>query len=570
MNGHYFFCGADTARKQPMIDAAIAFMTAFPSVASDLSAKGANIYVFKDAIDDRVFHDGPKTLAEKMAIYTSYNTTLGETRMDLLAVPPYRRTMVYEGMPNGGVYPNTTATAIATMQSTLFHELGHEFDFSASSTYDSAQPSFGNLVERDQRFMTNTAVSPTAASLRASYPRYYNPPGATPAGVKWVELFAEEVSIRAWNITNIGELTTSDPYTIKYFPCSAAYVKAKMANPSHYPTKADFDSFNTVSDPYVYARCVAPYVPPTCHNVSSTSSYPFQTTALPAAATGWYVYCGVNTINQFENRSGDNLLLLPTSPVAAAWRNKFETAGYSLYVFRDLAQAVSMLGGAAVPLSAQVDGVLGFTQPQILGNATQPFIAMFERVKTTTGGTATYTEHPNTNDMFNYDSGLWRESGRVIDQLVGSAGSTSAAFHTRITGDITRFNLRDGCAASGPDTTLWGSLKSTICNTTTHVKKAPYVGVSNLAIVRGLTVAQLGSGAVKFPPDYQAMFADAPAADNYSLIWAELIGYKRAGGNRGNDFAAMDVWVNTIYGCGKAYAVDGFYVTGAAPIAACP
>ena len=31
MNGHYFFCGADTARKQPMIDAAIAFMTAFPT-----------------------------------------------------------------------------------------------------------------------------------------------------------------------------------------------------------------------------------------------------------------------------------------------------------------------------------------------------------------------------------------------------------------------------------------------------------------------------------------------------------------------------------------------------------
>lgn len=192
---------------------------------------------------------------------------------------------------------------------------------------------------------------------------------------------------------------------------------------------------------------------------------------------------------------------------------------------------------------------------------------MFERVKQSNGS---YVEHPNTNDMFNYDSGLWRESGRVVDQLVGSSGSVSSVFRNRITGDITRFNLRDGCAASGPDSTLWGSLKGTICNTTTHVKKAPYVGVSNLAIVRGLTVAQLGSGAVKFPPDYQAMFADVPAASNYSLIWAELIGYRRAGGNRGNDFAAMDVWVNTIYVCGKAYAVDGFYVTGAAPTASCP
>ena len=83
-------------------------------------------------------------------------------------------------------------------------------------------------------------------------------------------------------------------------------------------------------------------------------------------------------------------------------------------------------------------------------------------------------------------------------------------------------------------------------------------------------IPQLGSGAVKFPPDYQAMFADTPAASNYNLIWAELIGYRRAAGNRGNDFAAMDVWVNTIYVCGKAYAADGYYTNAVAPTATCP
>lgn len=283
------------------------------------------------------------------------------------------------------------------------------------------------------------------------------------------------------------------------------------------------------------------------------------------AATGWYVYCGVETDGRFKTRTGDNFQSLPTTN-PPQWRQKFQLAGQSLYVFRDVAQAISLLGSAAVPASAQVAGVLGFTQPQILGNATQPFVAMFEQVKQADGS---YLEHPNTNDLYNYDSGLYRESGRVIDQLVGSSGSVSSAFRTRITGDITRFNARNGCATSGSDSNLWGPLKTTICDTSGN-KKAPYIGVSNLAIVRGLTLAQLGSGAVKFPPDYQAMFADVPADSNYSLIWAELIGYYRAAGNRGNDFAAMDVWVNTIYVCGKAYAVTGFYVTGVAPTAACP
>jgi len=341
-----------------------------------------------------------------------------------------------------------------------------------------------------------------------------------------------------------------------------------MSNPSQAPTKADFDFYNTPpTDPNVYARCVAPYVPPVpagCAFVTSSGSYPYQFVngVADPAATGWYVYCGINP-TRFQTRSGNNFQSLTTSN-PPAWRLKFQTSGESLYVFKDVNQAISLLGAAAVPASAQVAGVLGFTQPLIAGNAKQPFVAMFEQVKQTDGS---FVEHPNTNDLYNYDSGLYRESGRVIDQLAGASGSVNTTFQTRITGDITRFNLRDGCAASGPDTNLWGSLKSTICNTTTHVKKAPYVGVSNLAIVRGLTVAQIGTG-VKFPPDYQAMFADVPTATNFSLIWAELIGSKRVG-TGGNDFAGMDTWMSTIYVCGKAYS-DAYFLTAAAPVAACP
>lgn len=561
-DGHIFYCGSFTdPAKQNILNAAASLMSSFPSVKSNLSGKNVEMYIFANVVDAQSYFwtgsSDPLVIPDNATKQGFYNADIGTRGITYGDV---QVSMIFENVATGSPFTYTAQTTGQIIKA-MFHEYGHGLDRSSAGVYDSASGSaFGNFTERDQRYLTQTAVSPTAASLRASYAYYINPPVAN----KWKELFAQEFAIKVAGVTGVGNTDPVDTAAIiPYFSCTQAYMQGKVANPSRQPTKADFDSFG----PTVYARCVAPFVPATCTNVTSTSSYPYQTTALPAAATGWYVYCGVNTINQFKNRSGDNLLLLPTSPVASAWRNKFEIAGYSLYVFRDVAQAVSMLGSAAVPSTAQVAGVLGFTQPQIQGNATQPFIAMFERVKQSDGS---YVEHPNTNDMFNYDSSLWRESGRVVDQLVGSSGSVSSVFRTRITGDITRFNLRDGCAASGPDSTLWGSLTSTICNTTTHVKKAPYVGVSNLAIVRGLTVAQLGSGAVKFPPDYQAMFADAPAADNYSLIWAELIGYRRAAGNRGNDFAAMDVWVSTIYVCGKAYAVDGFYVTGAAPTASCP
>lgn len=564
MNGNYFNCGLAIANKQPVIDATVTLMSSFPSVASDLSSKGVKIYIFKNAIEDAIFFNGTQSAVQQLAIYNSFTNVRGETRIN--AVPAYRRSIVYEEMADGiPPYPHYTPQSHAAMTRTVAHELGHQFD-RGSSLWDSEQVSFNRLAARDQKFMDDTAVSPTAAALRAASPAIYNP--ASVGFIKWHELFAQEFAIRVTNVTGLGAPDPSDASTaVPYFSCSRAYIKGKMSNPSRTPTKADFDFYNTPTDPNVYARCVAPFVPVGCAVVSSTGSYPYQLVngVADPAATGWYVFCGINP-TRFQTRSGDKLQNLPTSN-PPQWRQKFQLKGYSLYVFRDVAQAVSMLGSAAVPASAQVAGVLGFTQPQILGNATQPFIAMFEQVKQTNG---TYVEHPNTNDLFNYDSGLYRESGREIDQLAGAVGSVSSAFRTRITGDITRFNLRDGCAASGPDSTLWGSLKSTICNTTTHVKKAPYVGVSNLAIVRGLTVAQLGSGAVKFPPDYQAMFADVPTASNYSLIWAELIGYKRAGSNRGNDFAAMDVWVNTIYTCGKAYTADGYYINAVAPTAACP
>ena len=558
-NGLYYYCGVKPATKTPLQNASTGFSTTFPYVAGNLSTKGVFIYIFRNAVEAAKYFAYPGTL-DAAGQQAAYNSNVGLNGYSNVST---RVSVIFEekGYAGGwGASSPYNNIPTSSMIRTVYHELGHQFDKSGS-LWDGQQPYFGTLVNTDQVYMDKTAVAPnTAAVLRSTYSEYLAPPVGA---VKWDELYAEEFAIRALQTvpSNGGALIAADTNAIvPYFSCSRAYMHAKMASGAK-PVQADFDAIA----PGTYARCSLIYKPPGCTIVTSSGSYPYQFTGSAATETGWYVYCGIETDGRFKTRTGNNFQSLPTS-IPPEWRPKFQAGIWGLYVFRDVNQAVSLLGSAAVPASAQVDGVLGFTQPNVLGNAKAPFVAMFEQVKQS----GSYVEHPNTNDLFNYDSGLWRESGRVIDKLATTVGSTSTAFQTRITGDISRFNLRNGCAASGPDSNLWGSLKSTICNTTTNVKKAPYVGVSNLAIVRGLTVAQLGSGAVKFPPDYQAMFADTPAASNYNLIWAELIGYRRAAGNRGNDFAAMDVWVNTIYVCGKAYAADGYYTNAVAPTATCP
>ncbi len=557
-DGHVLYCGADNAKRDAVLTTITTTFTNFPVIKTKNQTNGVTFFVFPDAVQFAVYTSSvfPVPDAQKQAVYNKFLNLRGLSVDGALAGGPYS-SVVVEKIADGP-YPHTTALPTGEIQHAMLHEIGHQMDYGPA--YQSTSAPFISLGNADQNYLTATAISPTAAQLRSTHGYFIV--ASPPANPAWTEIFAEEVAKLANEATpSIGTLLAVDTEALTpYFKCTTVFTKAAITSGSA-PTKANFDAVSAS----LYGRCVAPVVPVGCTMTQSSGSYPYQYNGTEPTI-GWFVYCGAETDGRFKTRTGNNFQSLPTS-IPPEWRPKFQAAGWGLYVFRDVAQAVTMLGSAAVPASAQVAGVLGFTQPAILGNAKTPFVAMFEQVKQTNGS---YVEHPNTNDLFNYDSGLWRESGRVIDQLAGSAGSSSTAYQNRITGDISRFNLRDGCAASGPDSTLWGSLQSTICNTTTHVKKAPYVGVSNLAIVRGLTVAQLGSGAVKFPPDYQAMFADTPTATTYSLTFAEIIGYKRAAGNQGNDFAAMDAWVNKIYVCGKAYAADGYYVTAVAPTAACP
>jgi len=363
-------------------------------------------------------------------------------------------------------------------------------------------------------------------NYRGTYSYYLTDYGTTsnpPFGFE--ELFAEQFSLSPNLPGSIpGSTKAADPIIRDNFKCSQAYVNAHYQR-GQSPVKSDFDALNTSTDSDVYSRCVLPYKIAACTYVLGTSSQPYP---YLKSETTFFVYCGSNP-SRFQTRSGDLLQSILTTP---GWRQNFQFAGYSLYVFQDSAQAVSVLG-SAVPTAAQGVGILGFSQPQAIGNATGPFIAMFERVKQADG---TYIEHPNSNDLFNYDSGLYRETGRAVDRIAGAYGSSGAQFRARVDGDITRFNAKNGCATSGTDSSLWGTKKSTIC--ANGAKKAPYNTMSNIQIVRQFSVADLAP-AIKYPPNYTDFFPDIATATNYSLIWAEMIGFYRSSANDGPSVPIM-------------------------------
>lgn len=432
------------------------------------------------------------------------------------------------------------------------HEAGHVYHaLKVPGSYLANSSVYRQLAARDFLYMDlknpNNNYRGTYQYWLKDYGTSSNPPFG------YEELFAEEFALSPNLPGNTPQSAKAvDPIIRDNFKCSQAYVNAHYQRGQD-PVKSDFDALNSTGDSDVYSRCVLPYKTATCSYVTSTQPYPYL-----QSETTFFVYCGSNP-TLFQNRTGTNLVNLYTTP---AWRQNFQYAGYALYVFQDSAQAVSILG-SAVPTSAQGVGVLGFSQPQAIGNATGPFIAMFERVKQSNGS---YVEHPNTNDLYNYDSGLYRETGRAVDRIAGSYGSSSAAFRARIDGDITRFNARNGCATSGTDSNLWGTKKSTICGN--GAKKAPYDTMTNIQIVRQFAIADLAP-AVQLPPNYSEFFPDTALSGNYSLIWAELVGYYRSSANDGNDFEALHSWLSTVYVCGKLYA-NGYYQNMTAPTASCP
>lgn len=459
---------------------------------------------------------------------------------DYIAVPPITR--IYEQSQN---FPYTAYEVAFNAQ----HEAGHAYQaFKVPGSYLANSSSYRQLVARDFLYMD---LKNPNNNYRGTYQYWLTDYGNNASNHGYEELFAEEFALSPNLPGSTPESTKAvDPIIRDNFKCSQAYVNAHYQRGQN-PVKSDFDALNSTGDSNVYSRCVLPYKPANCSYVTSTQPYPFL-----LADTTFYVYCGSNTA-LFQNRTGTNLVNLYTAP---AWRQNFQYAGYALYVFRDSAQAVSLMG-SAVPTSAQGVGVLGFTQTQVIGNATGPFIAMFERVKQSNGS---YVEHPNTNDLYNYDSGLYRETGRAIDSMI-SYGSTSVAFRLLVQGDITNFNARNGCAASGVDSTLWGAKKTVIC--ANGVKKAPYDTMSNMQIVRQFVVADL-SPAVQLPPNYAEFFNESPTADSYALIWAELVGYYRSSANDGNDFEALHSWLSKVYVCSRSYA-NSSYQNMTAPPASC-
>lgn len=307
------------------------------------------------------------------------------------------------------------------------------------------------------------------------------------------------------------------------------------------------------------AAYVAPFVPTGCTEVAIASyPYPYELSTAPTT-TGWYVYCGANP-TVFKARAGDLLKNLPTSNPPEL-RQKFQAYNYTLYVFETAAQAQTLMGAAAFPADTQVNGVLGVHKPSAVGNATTGFVSIFEKPKNASGTPTEYTG----SALFNFDEVLYHETGHAIDNLATTSGSSSTGankFRPRVMADITAFNAKNGCALSGPDSTLWntwGSRKTTICDGAGNKRTTPvnYAAKTNLQIVR------------EFYPTSTAWTQYFQNTAVYNELWAQLIAIKRGGAGLGAVFAETDAWIVKIYPCGKLYT-DQIYTNWTTPTVTCP
>jgi hypothetical protein len=307
------------------------------------------------------------------------------------------------------------------------------------------------------------------------------------------------------------------------------------------------------------AAYVAPFVPTGCTEVSIASyPYPYELSTAPTT-TGWYVYCGANP-TVFKARAGDLLKNLPTSNPPEL-RQKFQAYNYTLYVFETAAQAQTLMGAAAFPADTQVNGVLGVHKPSAVGNATTGFVSIFEKPKNASGTPTEYTG----SALFNFDEVLYHETGHAIDNLATTSGSSSNGanqFRPRVIADISAFNAKNGCALSGPDSTLWntwGARKTTICDGAGNKRTTPvnYAAKTNLQIVR------------EFYPTSTAWTQYFQNTAVYNELWSQLIAIKRGGAGLGAVFAETDAWIVKIYPCGKLYT-DQIYTNWTTPTATCP
>lgn len=299
------------------------------------------------------------------------------------------------------------------------------------------------------------------------------------------------------------------------------------------------------------AAYVAPFVPMGCSIVVTSSEYPYRASGTPTT-TGWYVYCGADPTT-FKMRAGDLLQTLPNSSPQPEWRQKFQNANYTLYVFSTAAQAKSLMGAAAFPAASQANGVQGLHQPTAIGNATTGFVSIFESYKDNSGSLVTYSG----SALYDFDEVLYHETGHAMDTLLAAAGSSSTttnSFRPRVQKDITNFNARNGCATTGPDSNLWGAKKTIICNTSGG-KKPPYDTKTNLQIVQSFNVTS---------PTWTQYF-QSPAS--YRELWAQMMAINRGGA--GNSWSEIDGWINIIYPCGKAYT-NQLYTLYTTPITTCP
>lgn len=307
------------------------------------------------------------------------------------------------------------------------------------------------------------------------------------------------------------------------------------------------------------AAYVAPFVPATgCSGpnqgiqTSASFPYPHRLTSAPTT-TGWFVYCGTDATDRYRYDSGENFRMLtngPTPPPNAQLREKFQANNIVLYVFTDVNQAKAALGTTNVPPAAEANGVVGYTKMAPVSpipSGIAGIVMMFENPKNSSGVPTAIPTTP-ANLIYNYREVLSHESGHVIDWLAANAstpfGSNSAGYHTIVAGDITRFNARNGCALSGPDSNLWNStIKTQICNGA-GARNATYPTSTwpNLRVVKDIVGSGIGTGFTQY-------FTSTPT---YVELFPQTIAITRTGGSS-PAFTTTNDWISLVYKCTRQY-----------------
>lgn len=325
-NARYVYCGKEIASlpANPTqadlqtlgVTSLNAFLSLQSQVTGTLNNKSVAIIVFKD-INQRYAAFGltpPSSLAAQ------------PSSSDYVSFPP--KIYIYEQSP---APVNLNEVAFNSK-----HEAGHQYQHYQGAGYLANSGKFVDFAAIDFQYMDLKTPGNTYRTTYAYWLKKYNQ--ATRVGYE--ELFAEEFALSE-NLPGSTPSSTKpvDPILRDNFKCTSAYVNAQRQRGQD-PVQADFDKFNTPSDPNVYARCVP--TPPTCTPYGVIgASYPVD------GVNAFICFSPVVTARRDSLFNTIKLMPFKTGTQSDKAWDVLKSAGVKVFYFKNKAQANSYFSTTA-------------------------------------------------------------------------------------------------------------------------------------------------------------------------------------------------------------------------------